>query len=133
MADSLASLQGLCGLRTAPELSAEQARGLRVELDRQIAACEWFTIGVMAPSAAEAVSALRAAEVALGWRPLELDPAGAAPEAIAGPVFLKGNQNTGRFLVRSEAGLGQGILLTGHNAVDPTAENTWGPLPLHFF
>jgi hypothetical protein len=133
MADSLASLQGLCGLRTAPELSAEQAQSLREELDRQIAACEWFTVGVMAPSAAAAVTALRAVEAGLGWRPLELDPAGAPPEAIAGPVFLKGNQNSGRFLLRSEAGLGEGILLTGHNPTDPAAENTWGPLPLHFF
>lgn len=133
MVDSPAALQGLCGLRSAPELSVAQVQSLRRELDQRLAACAWFTIGVMAPSATAAIAALRATEQALGWRPLEQDPAAAAPDTIAGPVFLKGNQNTGRFLLRAEAGLGEGILLTGHNPDNPAAENTWGPLPLTFF
>lgn len=133
MADGLASLRALCGLRTAPALSAAEAEGLRAELQPLLARCEWFTIGVMAPSAAAAVAALRTAEQAQGWPALELDPAGEALEAIEGPVFLKGNQNTGRFLVRRESGLGEGILITGHSPVEPDAEDTWGPLPLGFF
>jgi len=133
MADGLASLRALCGLRSAPTLSAEQAAGLRAELQPLLARCDWFTIGVMAPSAAAAVAALRAAEAANGWEALELDPACEALEAIEGPVFLKGNQNTARFLVRREAGLGEGILITGHSPADPDAEDTWGPLPLRFF
>ncbi|MEY4297896.1 MAG: hypothetical protein RLZZ423_1075 [Cyanobacteriota bacterium] len=133
MADGLASLRALCGLRTAPALSAAEAEGLRAELQPLLARCEWFTIGVMAPSAAAAVAALRTAEQAQGWPALELDPAGEALEAIEGPVFLKGNQNTGRFLVRRESGLGEGILITGHSPVEPEAEDTWGPLPLGFF
>jgi hypothetical protein len=103
---------------------------LRQELQAAMAPCEWFTIGVMAPSAAAAVAALRACEGSLGWDPLELDPAGEALASIEGPVFLKGNQNSGRFLVRREAGLGEGILITGHSAVQPEVEDTWGPLPL---
>jgi hypothetical protein len=95
--------------------------------------CDWFTIGVMAPSAAAAVAALRACEQALGWDPLELDPSGEALASIEGPVFLKGNQNNGRFLVRREGGLGEGLLITGHSAVMPEAGDTWGPLPLTFF
>jgi len=87
----------------------------------------------MAPSAAAAVQALRAAEQANGWPALELDPAGEALAAIDGPVFLKGNQNTGRFLVRRETGLGEGLLITGHSPADPDLEDTWGPLPLAFF
>ncbi|MFZ9849759.1 MAG: DUF1824 family protein [Vulcanococcus sp.] len=133
MADGLASLRALCGLRTAPALSVAEAEGLRAELQPLLARCEWFTIGVMAPSAAAAVAALRTAEQAQGWPALELDPAGEALEAIEGPVFLKGNQNTGRFLVRRESGLGEGILITGHSPVEPDAEDTWGPLPLGFF
>jgi hypothetical protein len=133
MADGLASLRALCGLRTAPALSAAEAEGLRAELQPLLARCEWFTIGVMAPSAAAAVAALRTAEQAQGWPALELDPAGEALEAIEGPVFLKGNQNTGRFQVRRESGLGEGILITGHSPVEPDAEDTWGPLPLGFF
>ena len=118
------------GLRTAPELSAAGCEALRTQLLLKLKPCEWFTIGVMAPSAAAAVAALRSLETALGWESLELDPAGEALASIEGPVFLKGNQNSGRFLVRREAGLGEGILISGHSAVQPDAEDTWGPLPL---
>lgn len=133
MADDLAGLRALCGLRHAPTLSLEQVTALRAELQPLLHRCDWFTIGVMAPSAAAAVAALRSAEQANNWQTLELDPAGEALAAIEGPVFLKGNQNTGRFLVRREAGLGEGILITGHSPADPDAEDTWGPLPLTFF
>ena len=133
MADGLASLRALCGLRSAPALSPAEAEGLRAELQPLLARCDWFTIGVMAPSASAAVAALRSAEQANGWEALELDPAGEALEAIEGPVFLKANQNTGRFLVRRESGLGEGILITGHSPAEPDAEDTWGPLPLGFF
>jgi len=133
MADGLASLRALCGLRSAPALSPAETEGLRAELQSLMARCDWFTIGVMAPSASAAVAALRSAEQANGWEALELDPAGEALEAIEGPVFLKANQNTGRFLVRREGGLGEGILITGHSPAEPDAEDTWGPLPLGFF
>ena len=130
MADGLSSLKALCGMRSAPALGAAERAALRQELQAAMAPCEWFTIGVMAPSAAAAVDALRACEGSLGWDPLELDPACEALASIEGPVFLKGNQNSGRFLVRREAGLGEGILITGHSAVQPEVEDTWGPLPL---
>lgn len=133
MADHLAGLRALCGLRSAPALSPEQNSALRNELQPLLQRCDWFTIGIMAPSASSAVAALRQAEQANGWQALELDPAGEALEAIEGPVFLKGNQNTGRFLVRREAGLGDGILITGHSPAEPEAEGTWGPLPLGVF
>ena len=133
MADAAISLADLRGLRSAPGLSPQQAEQLRAELSLQLQRCEWFTIGVMAASAAAAVQALRAAEAALQWQPLELDPAGEALSSIEGPVFLKGNQNSGRFLVRRESGLGEGLLITGHSPVDPEAEDTWGPLPLDLF
>ena len=133
MADAALVLADLRGLRSAPTLTPQQAEQLRGELVEQLGRCEWFTLGVMAPSAAAAVQALRAVEAALQWEALELDPAGEALASIEGPVFLKGNQNSGRFLVRREAGLGEGLLITGHNPVDPAAEDTWGPLPLDLF
>lgn len=133
MADGQVSLASLRGLRTAPVLSAANLTALRSELQAQLERCEWFTIGVMAGSASAAVDALRSCEQALAWEPLELDPSGEALASIEGPVFLKGNQNNGRFLVRRESGLGEGMLITGHSAVDPAAEDTWGPLPLQFF
>ena len=128
-----ARLQDLRGQRTAPELQPRELADLRRELQPLLAACDWFTIGVMAPSGAEAEAVLRAWEGALSWSPLELDPASARPQDVAGPAFLKGNQNTGRFLLRPESGLGQGVLITGHSRVDPAAEDTWGPFPLDFF
>jgi len=133
MADASVSLADLRGLRTAPELNAAACEVLRNELLLKLNPCAWFTIGVMAPSAAAAVAALRSVETALGWESLELDPAGEALASIEGPVFLKGNQNSGRFLVRRESGLGEGMLITGHSPVDPDAEDTWGPLPLQLF
>ena len=128
-----ATLAALRGLRTAPGLDAADRRALRSELETHLRACHWFTVGVMAPAALEAVAALRHLEAALGWAALELDPAGEALAAIEGPVFLKANQRTGRFLVRRELGLGEGLLITGHNPADSTCEDTWGPLPLDFF
>ena len=133
MADAAVSLADLRGLRVAPDLSAVDRDALMGELMPRLQRCEWFTIGVMAPSARVAVDALRSLEAALGWDALVPDPAGEALDSIEGPVFLKGNQNNGRFLVRRESGLGEGLLLTGHSQVDPTAEDTWGPLPLNLF
>ena len=133
MADASVSLADLRGLRIAPELNAASGEALRSQLLLKLQPCDWFTIGVMAPSAAAAVAALRSLETALGWEPLELDPAGEAFASIEGPVFLKGNQNSGRFLVRRESGLGEGVLITGHSPADPDAEDTWGPLPLQLF
>ncbi|MEN9860755.1 MAG: DUF1824 family protein [Vulcanococcus sp.] len=133
MADASVSLEGLRGLRSAPALDVAAVQGLRAELMPCLQRCEWFTVGVMAPSADAAVEALRGLEEALGWQPHELDPAGESLASIEGPVFLKANQNNGRFLVRRESGLGEGLLITGHNPCDPAAEDTWGPLPLNLF
>lgn len=128
-----AALADLRRLRHAPLLSPPQRQVLLEELRGHLAACDWFTIGVMAPSGSAALQALRACEAALGWQPLELDPASARPEDVAGSAFLKGNQTTGRFQLRPETGLGEGLLITGHCPADPDAEDTWGPLPLDVF
>ncbi len=130
----MSGLVTLRGLRTAPDLDEVQRQALTVELGQRLEACEWFTIGVMAPSAEAAVESLRQAEGRLGWPPLApmAAPDGTQSNA-AGPVFLKGNQSTGRFSLRQEEGLGAGILITGHAPTNPDAEDTWGPLPLDFF
>jgi hypothetical protein len=129
----LPALADLRGLRTAPALEPAGCQALLAELTPRLAACQWFTVGVMAPSAAAAVAALRSTERALGWAPLDPDPAGTGFDAIATAVFLKGNQSNGRFLLRAESGLGEGILISGHGTADPEAGDTWGPLPLGFF
>jgi hypothetical protein len=128
--------QGLTALklvRSAPVFDPSARTALRAELDPLLARCDWFTVGVMAPSAGAAVTCLRQLEAALGWQPLEADPGCGSLDPLEGPVFLKGNQTTRRFLLRREAGLGEGLLITGHSPADPDAEDTWGPLPLDFF
>jgi hypothetical protein len=87
MADAAVSLADLRGLRVAPDLSAVDRDALMGELMPRLQRCEWFTIGVMAPSARVAVDALRSLEAALGWDALVPDPAGEALDSIEGPVF----------------------------------------------
>ena len=130
---SSSSLAALRGLRSAPAIAGSERSSLLAELQPLLARCDWFTVGIMAASADQAVQSLEQLQAALGWSPLQLDPAGEALAAIEGPVFLKGNQNSGRFLVRRETGLGEGILITGHSPADPDVEDTWGPLPLDLF
>ncbi len=130
MSEGLAALRGL---RSAPVFHGPQKAAVRAELESLLARCDWFTLGVMAPSAGAAMCCLSQLQTALSWQPLDLDPACEALEAIEGPVFLKGNQSTRRFLVRRETGLGEGLLITGHSTTDPDVEDTWGPLPLDFF
>ena len=50
-----------------------------------------------------------------------------------GNVFLKGNQKTGNVFLRSENGLGEGILITCQYDEQSETSNTFGPLPLDFF
>ena len=50
-----------------------------------------------------------------------------------GCVFLKANQKTGNVFVRSENGLGEGILITCQYDEGAKESNTFGPLPLDFF
>jgi hypothetical protein len=131
--DPLASLRGL---RSAPSLDAAQRQDLRRALSQRLAACQWFTVGVMAPDRLSAVTCLRSLEASLGWPPLQEESCVESSGKDAGPggsVFLKGNQRNGGFRVREEAGLGEGLLITGHNPEEPEVEDTWGPLPLDLF
>ena len=50
-----------------------------------------------------------------------------------GSVFLKGNQKTGNVFIRSENGLGEGILLTCQYDNESYESSTVGPFPLDFF
>jgi hypothetical protein len=128
-------IQGLADLRghrTAPPLTLQQRLLLQEELRQRVAACDWCTIGIMAPESGEALACLQSFEQALGWPGLGVADSDDR-RAIRGPVFLKGHQRTGKVGLRAEAGLGEGVLVTGHSDTDPEVEDTWGPLPLDFF
>ena len=83
----------------------------------------------MAPSDTKAIEALQSISrkyTSIKFR--DLDSLNAD-----GSVFLKGNQKTGNVYIRSENGLGEGILITCQYDQDNEKSKTFGPLPLDFF
>jgi len=122
-------LADLNSLRTAPILNKVQIKKLLEELETNIFNADWITIGIMAPTDVDAVAALRSISnkyPSIKFRDLNSIHAN-------GNVFLKGNQKTGNVFIRSENGLGEGILLTCQYDEDSKVSNTFGPLPLDFF
>ena len=122
-------LADLNNLRTAPQLSNRQEKKLLEELEANIFHADWITIGIMAPSDNKAIEALQSiskkySSIKFG----NLDSLHAD-----GGVFLKANQKTSNVFVRSENGLGEGILITCQYDEATNESNTFGPLPLDFF
>ena len=122
-------LVDLNSLRTAPLLSSSQIKKLLKELETNIFNADWITIGIMAPCDTKAIEAVQSiskkySSIKFG----NLDSLHAD-----GSVFLKGNQKTGNVYMRSENGLGEGILLTCQYEKDSEESFTYGPLPLDFF
>ena len=122
-------LVDLNNLRTAPRLSNSQIKKLFEELEANIFKADWITIGIMALCDVKALEALQSiskkySSIKFG----NLDSLHAD-----GSVFLKGNQKTGNVFIRSENGLGEGILITCQFDDNSQESNTYGPLPLDFF
>ena len=123
------NLVDLNSFRTAPELSNIQVKKLSKEIEAKIFNAEWVTIGIMASSDMEAVEALQSISDKYSSIKFEnIDTLFAD-----GSVFLKANQKTGNVFIRSENGLGEGILITCQYDQDSEESNTIGPLPLNFF
>ena len=115
--------------RTAPILSKFQIKKLLEELETNIFNADWITIGIMAPRDSKAIEALQSiTKKYSSIKFVNLDSLHAD-----GSVFLKGNQKTGNVFIRSENGLGEGILLTCQYDHDSKESTTVGPLPLDFF
>ena len=122
-------LNDLNNLRTAPQLSNKQVKKLLDELEQNIFNADWITVGIMAPCDIRAIEVLKSiTKKYSSINFLNLDSLHAD-----GSVFLKGNQKTGNVFVRSENGLGEGILITCQYEEDAEESNTFGPLPLDFF
>jgi len=116
-------------LRTAPQLSVIQVNKLLEELEANILTADWITIGIMAPTdtlAIEALQTITKKYSSIKFRNLDSLHAD-------GGVFLKANQKTNDVFVRSENGLGEGILITCQYEKSAKESNTFGPLPLDFF
>ena len=122
-------LVDLNSFRVAPKLNNSQVKKLFGELESNISKADWMTIGIMAPSDIKAVKALKSiskkySSIKFG----NLDSLSAN-----GSVFLKANQKTSNVFIRSENGLGEGILITCQYDENASESNTFGPLPLDFF
>lgn len=122
-------LSDLNRLRTAPCLSATEKNLIISELQAQMTLYRWFTAGIMACSADQAVQSLRQLEQHLAWPTHQLMTA----TEVSGPVYLKANQQTLSARLRIEHGLGEGILISGHGNDNTEPSATWGPLPLDLF
>ena len=123
------NLVDLNSLRSAPHLSKNQIKKLSEELEAYILNSDWITIGIMASNDFEAIETLKSISRkynSIKFRDLDSLQAD-------GRVFLKGNQKTGKVFIRSENGLGEGVLLTCQYEIDSVNSLTYGPLPLDFF
>ena len=116
-------------LRTAPQLSNSQVKKILKELEANIFNADWITIGIMAPCDTKAIEALQS--ISKKYSSIKFGDLNSVN--ANGRVFLKGNQKTGNVFVRSENGLGEGILITCQYDEDTEESNTFGPLPLDFF
>ena len=122
-------LVDLNSLRTAPLLSNSQIKKLLEELETNIFNADWITIGIMASCDTKAIEALQSISKkysSIKFGNLDLNNSD-------GSIFLKFNQKTGSVFVRSENGLGEGILITCQYDDEFKESNTFGPLPLNFF
>ncbi len=128
-------LVDLNNLRTAPQLSDRQAKKLLAELEVNILNADWITIGIMAASDNKAIEALQS--ISKKYSSIKFCNLGSL--YADGAVFLKANQKTGNVFVRSENGLGEGILITcqydedAKETIETKEFYTFGPLPLDFF
>ena len=122
-------LVDLNNLRTAPQLSVIQLNKLLEELEANILNADWITIGIMAPTDNKAIEALQT----ISKKYSSIKFKNPASLHANGSVFLKANQKTSDVFIRSENGLGEGILITCQYDESAKESDTFGPLPLDFF
>ena len=122
-------LSDLNKLRSAPFLNKSDSLRILKQIDKKILNSDWITIGIMAKSDDEAKEALNSIIRKYNLRSFKsFDQINAK-----GNVFLKANQKTGEVYIRSENGLGEGILLTCQYDDLLIYSQTYGPFPLNLF
>ena len=125
----ISKLVDLNVFKTAPQLNNLQQKKLLGELEANILNADLITIGIMAPSDTKAIEALKS--ISKNYPSIQFSNLDSLH--ADGNVFLKGNQKTGNVFVRTENGLGEGILITCQFDDDNSESNTFGPFPLDFF
>ena len=123
------NLLDLNNLRSAPFLNKNDSLRILNQIDKKILNSDWITIGIMAKSDADAKEALNSIIRKYNYKSFKIfDQINAK-----GHVFLKANQKTGEIYIRSENGLGEGILLTCQYDDLLIYSQTYGPFPLNLF
>ena len=115
--------------KSAPNLNNFQKEKLLGELESKILEADWITVGIMALTDYEAINALKS--ISNKYSKIHFNFTDSLQ--ASGNVFLKGNQKTGNVYIRSENGLGEGILLTCQYDEKSLKSSTYGPFPLDFF
>ena len=109
----------ICGLRTAPEPGVAERQTLHAQLLDRLSACEWFTVGVMAANADQAIAALRQLKP-----PWDGTPKSGGEPLPEGGVFLKGNQRNWHSDGACRTWLGVGNPISGQAPSNPDVEET---------
>tara|TARA_B100000963_G_scaffold251241_1_gene220130 strand:+ start:1251 stop:1637 length:387 start_codon:yes stop_codon:yes gene_type:complete len=123
------NLMDLNSLRSAPNLNTNESNRILRQIDKKILIADWVTIGIMAQTDQEAKVALNSIIKKYDYKFFKnFDQIKAS-----GTVFLKANQKTGEVYIRSENGLGEGILLTCQYNDLSLSSKTYGPFPLKLF
>ena len=116
-------------LRTAPLLNETESLLILNQIDKKILDSDWITIGIMAQSDQDAKEALNSIVKKYNYKYFK----NFNHINVIGNVFLKANQKTGEVYIRSENGLGEGILLTCQYDDLSIHSKTYGPFPLNLF
>ena len=122
-------LEDLNRLRSAPFLNRSDSLRILNQIDKKILNSDWITIGIMAKSDEDAKKALNSIIRKYKYETFK----NFEQINATGNVFLKANQKTGEIYIRSENGLGEGILLTCQYDDLSTYSQTYGPFPLNLF
>ena len=126
---TIINLLDLNRYRSAPYLELNLSKKLLIDLENKISECDWITVGIMADKDQDAIKALSS----ITKRYSSIKFKNFSNLRAEGSVFLKANQKNGFVYIRSENGLGQGILLTCQYDDQTLGSQTYGPFPLNFF
>ena len=125
----ITNLNELNQLRSAPFLDKSESEDILSQINIKIKDSDWITIGIMATNEQDAKKALNSIiqkynfKFSKNFNQLR----------ASGNVFLKANQKSGEVYIRSENGLGEGILLTCQYNDLSIHSKTYGPFPLNLF
>ena len=126
---SITNLNELNHLRSAPFLDKSESKDILSQIDIKIKDSDWITIGIMATNEQDAKKALNSIIQKYNFKFSK----NFNELTASGNVFLKANQKSGEVYIRSENGLGEGILLTCQYNDLSIHSKTYGPFPLNLF